>query len=122
MTIYVGIDLVDTDEVRESLDAHGDRYLERVFTEVEASQCGRDARRLAGRFAAKEATMKVLKELDQPLPWRSIGIHARPDGGLGIDLTGVAATTARSRGFQRLSVSVTHWRSSAAAIVFADRR
>lgn len=120
--MHVGMDLVDTDDVRESLEAHGDQYLERVFTELEARQCGRDARLLAGRFAAKEATMKLLIEADQPLPWRSIGIHVRSDGGLGIDLTGAAATIASRRGFRLLSVSVTHWRSSVAAIVFADRR
>lgn len=120
--MYVGMDLVDSDDVRDSLQAHGDRYLERVFTELEARQCGRDPRRLAGCFAGKEATMKLLAEADRPLPWRSIGIHARPDGGLDVVLTEPAAAIARRLGFHELSVSVTHWRTSTAAVVLADRR
>jgi holo-[acyl-carrier protein] synthase len=113
----VGMDLVSTDEVRESLHAHGARYLERIFTEREVSECGRNPRRLAGRFAAKEATMKLLRIRDEPLPWRAIGVHADPRGALTIELTGAAAALAERRGVGPLSVSVAHRRSLATAIV-----
>jgi holo-[acyl-carrier protein] synthase len=113
----VGMDLVSTDEVRESLQAHGDRYLERIFTERELSECGRNPRRLAGRFAAKEATMKLLRTGDEPLPWRAIGVHEARDGGLGIELSGAAAALAERRGVDVLSVSLAHRQSLATAIV-----
>jgi holo-[acyl-carrier protein] synthase len=122
VSLTVGVDLVDTDEVRESLRAHGDLYLQRVFTEREAKQCGRDPRRLAGRFAAKEATMKLLQSGDEPLPWRSIGVHAGPDGELSIELSGAAAALATRRGLGELSVSVTHMRSLVAALVLGEVR
>jgi holo-[acyl-carrier protein] synthase len=114
--------LVDTDEVRESLRLHGDRYLARVYTQREAEDCGRNARWLAGRSAAKEATMKVLRVGDEPLPWKSIGVHSVPDGGLTIELSGAAAALAQRRGLGELSVSVTHRRSLAAALVLARTR
>jgi holo-[acyl-carrier protein] synthase len=122
MPMTVGMDLIDTDEVRESLRLHGDRYLARVYTEREARECGRNLRRLAGRFAAKEATMKVLRAGDEPLPWRCIDVHSGPDGALAIELSCEAAALAHRRGIGELSVSVTHRRSLAAALVLARTR
>ena len=116
------MDLVWTEEVREALDAHGDRYLQRVFTERELAQCGRSPRRLAGRFAAKEATMKVLRTDDEPVPWRSIGVHDRPGGELSLDLSGPAAELAARQGVGGLAVSVTHRKALAAAVVLAEGR
>jgi holo-[acyl-carrier protein] synthase len=118
----IGMDLIDTDEVRESLRRHGERYLARVYTQREAAECGRNPRRLAGRFAAKEAAMKVLRAGDEPLPWRSIDVHSTPDGGLTIELSGAAAALAQRRGLGELSVSVTHRRSLVAALVLASAR
>jgi holo-[acyl-carrier protein] synthase len=120
MSMHVALDLVDADEVRESVQAHGDRYLKRVFTEREARQCAGNPGRLAGRFAAKEATMKLLRTGDEPLPWRSIGVHARPGGELAIELSGAAAVLAARRGLGELSVSVTHRRSLVASLVLGE--
>ena len=65
MRLRVGIDLVLVDSIREALDLHGDRYLERVYTAQEIADCrdGDDVapERLAARFAAKEAGMKALR-------------------------------------------------------------
>ena len=74
------MDLVRVDEVRDSLAAHGERYLERIYTEAERRECGSDPRCLAGRFAAKEATVKALGGGDGALPWDSIGIERDADG------------------------------------------
>ena len=122
MPIRVGVDLVWADEVREALDEYGDRYLERVFTERELAQCGRSPLRLAGRFAAKEAAMKILRIDDEPLPWRSIGVYAARGGELSLELGGAAAELASRRGFDRLSVSVTQRKALAAAVVLAQGR
>lgn len=122
MPMTVGMDLIDTDEVRESLRLHGDRYLARVYTRREAQECGRNPRQLAGRFAAKEATMKLLRAGDEPLPWRSIEVRSAPEGGLAIELSGAAAALAQRRGLGELAVSVTHRRSLAAALILATTR
>jgi len=50
VSIAVGIDLVAIDEVRESLRAHGERYLNRIYTEAEQRECGSDPRLLAARL------------------------------------------------------------------------
>ena len=89
--------------MRAALAEFGDRYLNRVFTPHEvASATGEgevQARRLAARFAAKEATMKAIGRGDDQLPaWRSIEV--RPDaGGLcTLRLSGHSAALARGRG------------------------
>ena len=121
MSLGVGIDLVRTDEILASLARHGDRYVQRVYTDSEQHECGSDPRRLAACFAAKEATMKALGRGDEPLPWRSIGIARDEDGGHRVCLTGPAAALARRRGVRRLEVSLTQIRAVAAAVVLAER-
>jgi holo-[acyl-carrier protein] synthase len=121
--IYVGIDLVHPDEVRESLEAHGDSYLHRIYTTREAAECGRDPRALAGRFAAKEAAMKALGSSEAQLPWNSIEVRSCGATDLEIALSGPAEELARRRGVDGLTVSVTTQRKSlAAAVVLATGR
>jgi len=120
MPINVGIDLVATDEIEESLGTHGDRYLKRVYTELELLQAGGDPRRLAARFAAKEAAMKALGRRDEALSWRSIEVRDDGGGVLSLELSGEAAALARRRNVDRLALSVCYRRSGAAAIVLTE--
>jgi holo-[acyl-carrier protein] synthase len=116
----VGIDLVLAEEVRESMQIYGDRYLTRVYTETEQKQCGDDPRLLASCFAAKEAAMKALGRRDEPLPWRSIGVSRDAGGRPSLELSGEAAALARRRGVETLHLSTTYHRTAAAAIVLAE--
>jgi holo-[acyl-carrier protein] synthase len=115
----VGIDMVDIDEVREALAAHGDRYLERVYTAQERAACGRNPRRLAARFAAKEAAMKALACEDR-LPWHSIAVATDSNDAPTLALSGPAAEMARARGVSSVVLSFTHGASYAAAIVLTE--
>jgi holo-[acyl-carrier protein] synthase len=61
--IGLGFDATDIPRVRDLFDRYGDRFLRRVFTDVELEYCTRrrdPVPHLAGRFAAKEAAMKAL--------------------------------------------------------------
>jgi holo-[acyl-carrier protein] synthase len=117
MSISLGIDLVCADEVQESMRVHGDRYLERIWTEEELRDCQHDASRLAATFAAKEATMKALRtEDDDAVAWRSISVSREPAS---ITLTGTAAELASRRGIDELSVSTARRGRLAAAVVVA---
>lgn len=120
MPTSVGIDLIDVEEVRTSIAVFGRRYLERVYTPDELRDCREDAERLAGRFAAKEATIKALRVADEPVPWCSIGVRSVHGGAPALDLSGSAARVAKQRGVRRVSVSITHERGLAAAVVLAE--
>ncbi|MGD0196631.1 MAG: holo-ACP synthase [Solirubrobacteraceae bacterium] len=118
----VGFDIVDVAEVEESIRIHAARYLERVYTPLELADCAcrdgpPDARRLATRFAAKEATLKAFGVSAEAVPWPAIELCE--DCALALTLTGAAAELARARGISALSVSVTRTRHHAGAIVIA---
>ncbi len=120
MPWQVGVDLIETSAVREAITVHGDRYLARVYTEAERLDSGSDPERLAARFAAKEATMKVLQRNDESLPWRSIEVRRNAGGQPWLKLHGAAAALAQARGLRAFSLSLTHQSSHAAAVVLAE--
>jgi holo-[acyl-carrier protein] synthase len=126
MVIHVGLDLVSVAQVTETLEGPlAASYLARVYTEDEIGDCrtpdGIDPQRLAARFAAKEATLKVLAEADG-VPWRDIEVERTPTGAVRLTLHGRAAERAAIVGVVDLALSVTHEDGFAAAVVIADCR
>jgi holo-[acyl-carrier protein] synthase len=122
--VRVGIDLISVDSVRESIETHADRYLQRVYTEQELADCacpqGVDAERLAARFAAKEAALKVLRATDTGLALTAIAVRRSPQGWVELELTGDAARLAREEGLSGFAVSLSHEAGFATAVVVAD--
>jgi holo-[acyl-carrier protein] synthase len=124
MRVKIGIDLVAVASVEESARRHAGHYLDRVYTAHELDDCtapgaGPDPARLAARFAAKEATLKVLADRDDAIPWRAIGVRRDAHGVPSLELTGAAASKAREQGIEDLALSMTHEGPFAAAVVVA---
>jgi holo-[acyl-carrier protein] synthase len=124
-TLVTGIDLVDVREVSASVEHFGERYLRRVYTDQEVNSCGRGAprftTRLAARFAAKEAVLKVLRAPEHGIDWRSIEVVRCDDGAPELRLEGRAAEVAAQKGFFSFSVSLTHETDYAGAVVIGQR-
>jgi holo-[acyl-carrier protein] synthase len=120
----VGIDLVAAATIREAVAEHGERYVRRVYTEREIADCGGaaapDPLRLAARFAAKEAAMKVLRVGDAAVPFATIEVVRGADGGPELALHGAAAELAAAEGLRHFAVSLTHELEYASAVVFAE--
>jgi holo-[acyl-carrier protein] synthase len=121
----IGIDLVSITAVEEAIAQFADRYLERIYTPRELSDCsgpdGPDAARLAARFAAKEAALKVLRpRRDQAVPWLSIEVRRTDDGWPELVLLGTAAELAQTAVLDEWSVSLTHENGYASAVVVAE--
>ncbi len=121
----VGIDLVSISSVRDSIRTHGARYLERVYTSEELRDCRTDqgvvAERLAARFAAKEATIKVLCPADEALPWNTIGVMRHSSGSVSVELSGRAAALAAETGLSDFALSIAHEAEYASAVVIAEQ-
>lgn len=120
-----GLDLVPVASVVESIAAHAERYIERVYTPREVadsrSAARVDPRRLAERFAVKEATLKVIPASDDGIDFRSIELVCdRATGRLGVAVHGRAAELATASGITRLAVSITSDERLAAAVVVAE--
>jgi len=80
-----GIDIVETARIRQLVESHGQRFLDRCFTPGELAYCNRNTKRfyehLAGRFAAKEAVLKVLGTgWRGGIQWTDIEILREPSG------------------------------------------
>ena len=121
--IRVGVDAVNVSDVLDSLNTFGARYLGRVFSQHEQESCRGAApvraRGLAARFAAKEATIKVLRPHGQAVPWKTIEVQADPDGWCELALSGEAARLAQIAELEGFSVSLTHEGELAVAVVAA---
>ncbi|MES2883726.1 MAG: holo-ACP synthase [Pseudomonadota bacterium] len=121
----VGIDLVQVCDVQQALSQHGDVYLKRLYTSDEIEYSRRSAsempRRLAARFAAKEATLKVLRPTGHWLDWRLIEVTRTEHGHCEIELHGAAAALADEQGIGALSVSFSHENDLAVAVVMGLR-
>jgi holo-[acyl-carrier protein] synthase len=94
MIIGVGSDITDARRIAKVIERHGDRFLERIFTETERARANRRKNRIetyAKRFAAKEACAKALGTgLRAGVWWRDMGVVNRPSGQPTMQLTGGA--------------------------------
>ena len=95
MIIGLGSDIVDIRRIEKTLDRYGERFIERVFTDVEQAKSHRRANRAASyarRFAAKEACAKALGTgFKNGVFWRDMGVVNLPTGQPTMALTGGAA-------------------------------
>ncbi len=119
MPLRVGIDSLDVARVEEAIAAHGERYLARIFTPSERADCVDDPERLAARFAAKEAALKVLRPDADHVPWHTMEVRRHPSGWVELSLTGRAAQLADRAGIAELALSLTHEGGRASAVVVA---
>ncbi len=122
--LLVGVDLVRIADVAESLRRHRDHYTSRMFTANEIAYCQRDAgmapQRFAARFAAKEATIKVLRPcVTDTFLWTSIEVERAPEGWCSIMLHGATADIAREAGILKFALSMSHEDDYATATVVA---
>jgi holo-[acyl-carrier protein] synthase len=94
MILGIGNDMIDIRRVEKSIARWGDRFLDRVFTDVERAKSDRRAQRAASyakRFAAKEACAKALGTgLNAGVFWRDMGVVNLPTGKPTLKLTGGA--------------------------------
>ena len=115
-----GIDIVETERIRRSVEEHGQRFLDRVFTAAEQRYCAQNAKRyyehLSGRFAAKEAVLKVLGTgWRGGIAWTDIEVLKEPSGQPKIQLSGECERIAGEMGIVHWHVSISHIHSHATA-------
>ncbi len=95
MIIGLGNDMIDIRRIERTLERFGDRFVQRIFTEIEQSKSDRRRNRAASyakRFAAKEATSKALGTgFRKSVYWRDLGVVNLPSGKPSMHLTGGAA-------------------------------
>jgi len=118
-----GIDLVDCPRIEKMLKQHGQRFTDRVFTATErayAEANKNSIEKLAGRFAAKEAVLKLMGTGWQgKIAWTDIEIINNPAGQPEVTLGGEVKKLAQQLGIGHISVSITHTANFAIASAVA---
>lgn len=94
MIVGIGSDLIDIRRIESTLERFGERFVARVFTEVERTKAERrmtQAATYAKRFAAKEAMSKALGSgIRMGVAWREMGVVNLPSGQPTMHLSGGA--------------------------------
>ena len=125
MVIGIGTDLIEIARVGASIDRFGEQFLHRVFTADEIAYCQGKRRgameSFAARFAAKEAGAKALGTgISRGISWREIEVRRAPGQRPELFFHGRAAERARSLSVTRASLSLTHSRELAMAVVVLE--
>ena len=125
MIVGLGTDLIEIARIERSLERFGEHFLARVYTAGEVAYCQArkksSAESFAARFAAKEAGAKALGTgISRGVSWTEFEVTRQPGHRPELQLHGRAAEIAAKLGVQRLTLSLTHTRGLAMAVVVAE--
>jgi len=124
MVVGVGIDVIQNERIRESLQKFGPRFINRIYTEIETSYCNNcvdPGIHFAARFAAKEAAFKALGTgWAAGVKWKDIEVQRLASGKPELHLYGEALARATEMGSTRFHVSLTHDQLVSCAVVLLE--
>jgi holo-[acyl-carrier protein] synthase len=120
-----GIDLVDFPRIEAMVARHGRRFMDRIFTEKEqadASAVKNTTEKLAGRFAAKEAVLKLIGTgWRGKIAWTDIEVVNNAMGQPIVEISGEVLRIAEEQGIEQITLSITHTADFAIASAVALR-
>lgn len=114
-----GVDIIEIPRIERVVARYGERFLQRVYTEAEQTLYRGRVPELAARFAAKEAVSKALGTGIWGIRWREMEILPDMRGKPLVYLHGAAAARARELNLRHFSISLSHSRELAMAVVVA---
>ena len=124
MIVGLGVDIAEVRRVQAAIERRGTPFLRRVYTPTEIEYCERfknKFERYAGRFAAKEATMKALGTgWSRGVRWVDIEVTREPSGKPTLKLSGAACAIATSLGVKKIALTITHTGNTALALVIFE--
>ncbi len=116
----IGVDIIETKRIEQSITRFGDRFLERVYTAQELAYCQGRISSLAARWAAKEATAKALGTGIGDISWQEIEVVNEANYRPTLRLYGAAAELAAQLGLTEFAISLSHTKDYAVAFVIGE--
>ena len=120
-----GIDLVDFPRIEAMVSRHGARFMDRVFTkreQADAKAIKNSTEKLAGRFAAKEAVLKLIGTgWRGKIAWTDIEVVNNALGQPIVEISGEVKRIADEQSIEQITLSITHTADFAIASVVALR-
>jgi holo-[acyl-carrier protein] synthase len=120
--VGLGVDICEIARMERAISRHP-TLRDRVFTPEEIAYCdskARPAESYAGRFAAREATVKALGGY-RGRRWQDVSVTRHPSGAPSIRLDGNAKRRADALGITNVLITFTHEKTSAVAFAIAVR-
>jgi len=117
MIYGIGVDLIEIDRIRQAIERNGQRFIERVYTDMEQAYCSQRSSYAcyAARFTAKEAFLKAFGTgLRKGMRWRDIEVQTDDLGKPFLQLYGFLQEQFQHHGLYHMHLSLSH--SSAYAI------
>jgi len=119
----IGTDIVNIERIKDSIAKFKEKFQSKIFTSEEWDYCWNKKNpypSLAARFAAKEAVLKAMGTGKGAIKWLDIEVQLDSKGKPGINLSGLAAETARSQYISNFKLSLSHCTKYAIAFVVAE--
>lgn len=113
MNIFgIGIDIVEVARISNSIDKHGDKFIERIFTQEEIELFADNKKSVlnyCGRFAAKEAISKALGVgIGVDLEWQNMSITKNPSGAPILKMKGKGLKFMEKNSITEIKISISH--------------
>lgn len=119
MILGLGTDIVEIARIGRIIERHGEHFIQRIYTPTEISYCQKRRefmQHYAGRWAAKEAIMKVLGTgFVRGISWLDLEIAALPSGQPEVVLHGAVRDLAEQHGIETIHITISHCHAYATA-------
>ena len=125
MIYGIGIDIVNNERIKHTVEKFGEKFLKRIYSEQEIQYCmskSDPAPFLAARFAVKEAFIKALSlKNDIGISYKEISVEGHGKRKKKIVLYGKAKEYFKQQHIQHLHFSITHDNEVSAAVVILEK-
>lgn len=123
MIYGLGIDLVEINRIKETIERFGERFLDRVFTKREIGYWKTHKNRyehLAGRFAAKEALLKAISTSWPKVSFTDVEVVNTRSGSPKIGVQGRAKDLLDKLNLRNIFLTISHTKDYATAVVIIE--
>jgi len=125
MIFGTGIDIIEVDRIKNSIQKYSDRFKKKIFTQKEIDYCHSQAdpaKHFAARFTVKEAVLKCFGTgMTGGILWKDIEVDKLNSGQPDLNLHGNGKKLFNQLNLKHIHVSITHDKTYAAAHAIAEK-
>jgi len=125
MIFGTGIDIIEVDRIKNSIQKYSDRFKKKIFTQKEIDYCHSQAdpaKHFAARFTVKEAVLKCFGTgMTGGILWKDIEVDKLKSGQPVLNLHGNGKKLFNQLKLKHIHVSITHDKTYAAAHAIAEK-
>ena len=125
MIFGTGIDIIEVDRIKNSIQKYSDRFKKKIFTQKEIDYCHSQAdpaKHFAARFTAKEAVLKCFGTgMTGGILWKDIEVDKLNSGQPVLNLYANGKELFNQLNLKHIHISITHDKTYAAAHAIAEK-